>query len=472
MDYPVKKGQQIELQILRGGDAGCGVAAGRRADGSRGPDPARGARARRDHRGAAPLCAGARRARAGRRARAHGAALPALRPVRRVHHAVHGLSHAPCCAGVPGRRASFARGRGAGVRPPADSRHGRPLALPQQGGLPRGRHGAGPAPGLCGPRHARPRPRAGLPFAERGVLRRGAGRAGLDARPPRRPLRRADAARARAAPRCAHQPPGRGAGDARDRFPRAAGKGGPARRPASRGPRAARRGAERQPPPHAGDPGPPVRAPLRRRGLGGRALRPALPPLAPFLLPGQPAAGRAALRAGGGVLRAHGPGARRGRLLRRGAPSAFRWRGRPGASWASRSVPDAVRDAQENAARNGVGNAEFLQGACEEVLPRLVAQGLRPDVVVLDPPRRGCEEAVLRAAAQSAPRASSTSPAIRRRSPATCAAWAAWATASRPPGPWTCSPGRARWRRPPFSFRADKEAKRRQAPQDRAVYDA
>ncbi len=36
-------------------------------------------------------------------------------------------------------------------------------------------------------------------------------------------------------------------------------------------------------------------------------------------------------------------------------------------------------------------------------MPRLVAQGLRPDVVVLDPPRRGCEEAVLRAAAQSAP---------------------------------------------------------------------
>ena len=66
-------------------------------------------------------------------------------------------------------------------------------------------------------------------------------------------------------------------------------------------------------------------------------------------------------------------------------------------------VPEAVRDAQANAARNGVGNAEFLAGACEEVLPRLVAQGLRPDVVVLDPPRRGCEEAVLRAAAQSAP---------------------------------------------------------------------
>ena len=63
-------------------------------------------------------------------------------------------------------------------------------------------------------------------------------------------------------------------------------------------------------------------------------------------------------------------------------------------------VPEAVHNARENAARNGVDNAEFLEGACEEVLPRLVAQGLRPDVVVLDPPRRGCEEAVLRAAAQ------------------------------------------------------------------------
>ena len=66
-------------------------------------------------------------------------------------------------------------------------------------------------------------------------------------------------------------------------------------------------------------------------------------------------------------------------------------------------VEAAVRDAQDNAARNGIANAEFIAGASEEALPRLVAQGLRPDVVVLDPPRRGCEEAVLRAAAQSAP---------------------------------------------------------------------
>ena len=40
----------------------------------------------------------------------------------------------------------------------------------------------------------------------------------------------------------------------------------------------------------------------------------------------------------------------------------------------------------------------------EELLPQLVAQGLRPDVVVLDPPRKGCEESVLRAIAEASPR--------------------------------------------------------------------
>ncbi len=66
-------------------------------------------------------------------------------------------------------------------------------------------------------------------------------------------------------------------------------------------------------------------------------------------------------------------------------------------------VPDAVRDARDNAKANGIDNVEFLLGACEAVLPRLVQDGLRPDVVVLDPPRKGCEEAVLSAAANSGP---------------------------------------------------------------------
>ncbi len=66
-------------------------------------------------------------------------------------------------------------------------------------------------------------------------------------------------------------------------------------------------------------------------------------------------------------------------------------------------VEAAVRDAQDNAARNGIANAEFIAGASEEALPRLVAQGLRPDVAVVDPPRKGCEAAVLRAIAAAAP---------------------------------------------------------------------
>ena len=67
-------------------------------------------------------------------------------------------------------------------------------------------------------------------------------------------------------------------------------------------------------------------------------------------------------------------------------------------------VPEAIADARENAVRNGVENAEFIVGACEEVLPKLVREGLKPDVVMLDPPRKGCEEAVLTAAAQTNPK--------------------------------------------------------------------
>ena len=60
-------------------------------------------------------------------------------------------------------------------------------------------------------------------------------------------------------------------------------------------------------------------------------------------------------------------------------------------------VPDAIKTARETASRNGITNTEFLVGACEDVLPRLVLDGLRPDVVFVDPPRAGCEEPFLRA---------------------------------------------------------------------------
>ena len=67
-------------------------------------------------------------------------------------------------------------------------------------------------------------------------------------------------------------------------------------------------------------------------------------------------------------------------------------------------VPQAIDNAIDNARRNGVTNAEFRVGAAEETLPRLVAEGLRPDVIVVDPPRKGLEPAVIDAMAKAAPR--------------------------------------------------------------------
>ncbi len=67
-------------------------------------------------------------------------------------------------------------------------------------------------------------------------------------------------------------------------------------------------------------------------------------------------------------------------------------------------VPQAIENARANAARNGIRNAEFVCGAAEDELPRMVAAGLRPDVIVVDPPRKGLEEAVIRAIDAAAPR--------------------------------------------------------------------
>lgn len=52
-------------------------------------------------------------------------------------------------------------------------------------------------------------------------------------------------------------------------------------------------------------------------------------------------------------------------------------------------VPQAVEDARANAARNGLSNAEFFCGDAGEVAKRLAAQGVKPDVVCVDPPRKG-----------------------------------------------------------------------------------
>ncbi|WHH57717.1 23S rRNA (uracil(1939)-C(5))-methyltransferase RlmD [Petroclostridium sp. X23] len=58
-------------------------------------------------------------------------------------------------------------------------------------------------------------------------------------------------------------------------------------------------------------------------------------------------------------------------------------------------VAEAIEDAKQNAALNDIHNVEFHVGAAEEVIPKLYNQGYTADVVVVDPPRKGCDEALL-----------------------------------------------------------------------------
>ena len=66
-------------------------------------------------------------------------------------------------------------------------------------------------------------------------------------------------------------------------------------------------------------------------------------------------------------------------------------------------VPEAVENAGENARRNGVDNAEFLCGDAGEAAKTLAARGLRPRIVVVDPPRKGMSEEAVKAVASMEP---------------------------------------------------------------------
>ncbi|EES90930.1 23S rRNA (uracil(1939)-C(5))-methyltransferase RlmD [Clostridium botulinum] len=58
-------------------------------------------------------------------------------------------------------------------------------------------------------------------------------------------------------------------------------------------------------------------------------------------------------------------------------------------------VEDAIKNAKINAKENNVDNVEFIVGKSEEVIPNLIKQGIKADVVVVDPPRKGCDKALL-----------------------------------------------------------------------------
>ncbi len=66
-------------------------------------------------------------------------------------------------------------------------------------------------------------------------------------------------------------------------------------------------------------------------------------------------------------------------------------------------VEAAISDARENAGINGVTNTEFFVGEAEKVVPELYGRGIRADVVVLDPPRKGCDESLLQLLADMQP---------------------------------------------------------------------
>ena len=67
-------------------------------------------------------------------------------------------------------------------------------------------------------------------------------------------------------------------------------------------------------------------------------------------------------------------------------------------------VEQAVLDAKKNAENNGITNTEFLADSAENSVPKLIENGMKPDIVILDPPRKGSDEATLKAITSAAPK--------------------------------------------------------------------
>ncbi|MEX3913731.1 23S rRNA (uracil(1939)-C(5))-methyltransferase RlmD [Bacillus paralicheniformis] len=67
-------------------------------------------------------------------------------------------------------------------------------------------------------------------------------------------------------------------------------------------------------------------------------------------------------------------------------------------------VPEAIEDAKRNAELNGIENAEFEVGEVEVVIPKWYKEGIKADTLVVDPPRKGCDEALLRTIIEMKPK--------------------------------------------------------------------
>ncbi|WP_313800418.1 23S rRNA (uracil(1939)-C(5))-methyltransferase RlmD [Cytobacillus sp.] len=59
-------------------------------------------------------------------------------------------------------------------------------------------------------------------------------------------------------------------------------------------------------------------------------------------------------------------------------------------------IPESIEDAKKNAARHGIKHAQYVTGKAEVLLPKWVKEGWKPDVIIVDPPRTGLDEQLLK----------------------------------------------------------------------------
>ncbi|WP_096155789.1 23S rRNA (uracil(1939)-C(5))-methyltransferase RlmD [Bacillus sp. FJAT-45066] len=67
-------------------------------------------------------------------------------------------------------------------------------------------------------------------------------------------------------------------------------------------------------------------------------------------------------------------------------------------------VPEAIEDAKRNATLNEINNVEFAVGEAEVVIPNWYKQGIKADTLVVDPPRKGCDDALLQTIIEMKPK--------------------------------------------------------------------
>jgi len=67
-------------------------------------------------------------------------------------------------------------------------------------------------------------------------------------------------------------------------------------------------------------------------------------------------------------------------------------------------IEQAIENAKVNAEQNKITNSEFYVGKSEEIIPRLIEDGIKPDVIVVDPPRKGCDVKLLEAIGYAKPK--------------------------------------------------------------------